>query len=283
MARSLRLEFPGAIYHVTSRGNAQQAVFADDEDRERFLAILGETVTHFGWLCHAYCLMDNHYHLIIETPDGNLSPGMRQLNGVYTQRFNRRHGRVGHLFQGRFKSILVDRDSYLLELCRYVVLNPIRAKMVKKLDGYPWSSYPATIGNAPVPNWLATDWVLSQFGRNRAAARQKYVAFVAEGKMLPSPWQALKGQVLLGSEGFVERMGTLLGSKSDLKEIPRSQRFAHRPSLADMFPTSTQGNKPARDVAIRRAYLEFGYTLASIAKQAGVHYSTVSKVIKGVR
>lgn len=132
MARPLRLEFPGAIYHVTSRGNARNAIFLDDEDRVLFLACLGAVVTRFGWWCHAYCLMDNHYHLLIETPEGDLSRGMRQLNGVYTQRFNRRHGRAGHVFQGRFKAIVVDRDSYLLELCRYVVLNPIRAGMVSQ-------------------------------------------------------------------------------------------------------------------------------------------------------
>lgn len=161
MARPLRLEFPGAIYHVTARGNAQNDTFLDDEDRQLFLACLGEIVTRLNWLCHAYCLMDNHYHLLIETPEGNLSRGMRQLNGVYTQRFNRRHKRVGHLFQGRFKAIVVERDSYLLELCRYVVLNPVRARMVKHIEHYPWSSYPATMGLVPKAAWLSTDWLLS--------------------------------------------------------------------------------------------------------------------------
>ena len=136
MARPLRLEFPGAVYHVTSRGNARAAIFLDDEDRPIFLGVLGAVVARFGWLCHAYCLMDNHYHLLLETPDPNLSRGMRQLNGVYTQRFNRRHGRVGHVLQGRFKAILVDRDGYLLELARYLVLNPVRAGRVKDPGRY---------------------------------------------------------------------------------------------------------------------------------------------------
>ena len=160
MARPLRLEFPGAIYHVTARGNARNAIFLDDEGRALFLGCLGEVVARLGWRCHAYCLMDNHYHLLIETPEGNLSRGMRQLNGVYTQCFNRRHGRVGHVFQGRFKAIVVDRDSYLLELCRYVALNPIRAAMVAQIEHYAWSSYPATMGLAECPAWLETDWVL---------------------------------------------------------------------------------------------------------------------------
>ena len=125
MARPLRIEFPGAVYHVTSRGNERKAIFRDDQDRKRFLEALADVTLRYNWLCHAYCLIGNHYPLLIDTTDGNLSIGMRQLNGVYTQRFNKRHGRVGHLFQGRFKAVLVQKDSHLLEACRYVVLNPV--------------------------------------------------------------------------------------------------------------------------------------------------------------
>ena len=128
MARPLRLEFPGAVYHVSSRGNARQRIFFGDADRELFLDTLTQGIARYRWLCHAYCLMENHYHLLIETPRANLSLGMRQLNGIYTQTFNRRHHRVGHLFQGRFRAILVEKESYLLELCRYIVLNPVRVK-----------------------------------------------------------------------------------------------------------------------------------------------------------
>jgi REP element-mobilizing transposase RayT len=126
MARPLRLQFPGAVYHLTSRGNARQKVFLTDADRELFLNTLTRVVRRYDWVCHAYCLMANHYHLLVETPKANLSIGMRQLNGIYTQSFNRRHNRTGHLFQGRFKAILVERKSHLLELCRYIVLNPAR-------------------------------------------------------------------------------------------------------------------------------------------------------------
>src|SRR5207247_381934 len=146
MARPLRLSYPGALYHVTARGNARQAIYTDDADRQMFLLVLEDVETRYHWLCHAYCLMDNHYHLLLETPQGNLSAGMRQVNGVYTQRFNRRHGRVGHIFQGRFKAILVERESYLLELCRYLVLNPVRAGIVRQPERYRWSSYRATAG-----------------------------------------------------------------------------------------------------------------------------------------
>ena len=131
MARPLRIEYPGALYHVTSRGDRQEAIFDDDQDRTAFLNVLSEVVSRFRWHCHAFCLMGNHYHLMIETPEANLTKGMRHLNGVFTQWSNRRHKRSGHLFQGRYKAILVDRDSYFLELARYIVLNPVRAAMIK--------------------------------------------------------------------------------------------------------------------------------------------------------
>lgn len=283
MARPLRLEYPHAIYHVTARGNARAAICLDDEDRALYFSVLSDCIRRFGWVCHAYCLMDNHYHLMIETPDANLSAGMRQLNGVYTQRFNWRHGRVGHVFQGRFKAILVERDSYLLELCRYVVLNPVRANMVKDVAQYPWSSYPAMTGAAPVPHWLHADWLLSQFGKSRVVTRRKYAQFVSEGVKQGSPWGNLKGQVLLGSEGFVENLRSHIQEKDDLTEVPRAQRLAHRPDLAAMLTEGVKTNKVRRDKAIRKAYLEYHYSMAAIAREAGIHYSTVSKVIKGER
>lgn len=282
MSRPLRLEYPGALYHITARGNAQAAIFQSDADREVFLSTLGEAVERFGWLCHAYCLMDNHYHLLIETPEGNLSQGMRQLNGVYTQRFNREHHRVGHLLQGRYKAILIERESYLLELCRYVVLNPLRANMVKKIDKYPWSSYPATMGLTSRPNWLSTDWLLGQFGKQRAKARQRYGEFVAQGAGKSSPWSEVIGQVLLGKETFAEKMQPILKGKEKLKEIPRSQRLLHRPSLNKLFTMAVRSDKVARDEAIHQAH-RYAYSMAAIAQHAGIHYSTVSKVIKGER
>ncbi|MDH5536850.1 MAG: transposase, partial [Betaproteobacteria bacterium] len=154
MARPLRLEFAGAMYHVTARGNERQRIYLDDEDRRIYRDLLGKEVEQQGWVCYAYCLMDNHYHLLIETPEPNLVTGMRRLNGVYTQAFNRRHRRVGHLFQGRYKAIVVDKDAYLRELCRYIVLNPVRAKAVKTAQRWPWSSYRATSGEEPPPSWL---------------------------------------------------------------------------------------------------------------------------------
>ncbi|MGH7794976.1 MAG: REP-associated tyrosine transposase, partial [Candidatus Binatia bacterium] len=168
MARPLRIEYSGALYHVTSRGDRQEPIFDDDQDRRAFLNVLGEVVSRYRWRCHAYCLMGNHYHLMIETPEGNLAKGMRQLNGVFTQWSNRRHKRSGHLFQGRYKAILVDRDSYFLELGRYIVLNPVRAAMVRHPRRWAWSSYGATIGTSPAPLWFTTDNLLAEFGNRRA-------------------------------------------------------------------------------------------------------------------
>ena len=175
MSRPLRLELSGGLYHVTSRGNRREDIFVDDVDREAWLETLAQCCERYNWAIHAWCQMTNHYHLIVETAEGNLSAGMRQLNGVYTQKLNRRHARVGHVFQGRFKGILVERDSYLLELARYVVLNPVRAGMVKNVRQWTWSSYPAMVGTAPRPGWLHTDWVLGQFGAQRARQIERYV------------------------------------------------------------------------------------------------------------
>ena len=161
MARPLRIEFPGAFYHITARGNAQQEIFLDDIDRKLFLKLFVSEISQQGWKCFSYCLMNNHYHLVIETPTGNLVRGMKRLNGVYTQKFNWRHNRVGHLFQGRYKSIVVDRESYLLELSRYVVLNPVRAKFAKKAEDWLWSSYRATAGLAEAPDWIEVEELLN--------------------------------------------------------------------------------------------------------------------------
>jgi putative transposase len=279
MARPLRLEYPGALYHVTARGNAREPIFLDLQDSQEYLSVLTLVVERFNWLCHAYCLMTNHYHLMIETPDGNLSAGMRQLNGVYTQRFNRRHGRVGHIFQGRFKAILVDRESYLLELCRYVVLNPVRAGMVKKASAYALSSFRPTVGLDPVPPFLTVDWVLSQFAKTKASAKRRYGEFVEAGIGLPSPWEELKGQTLLGSEGFVEKLKPYLSGRRTLREVPRKQRLVDRPSLKSLFADADQGSKARRNQLIRRAHLQCGYTLSAIAAHLDIHYTTVSKVV----
>ena len=274
MARPLRLELKGALYHVTSRGDGREDIFLSDQDRLAWLETLAHVCERFNWICHAYCQMTNHYHVVVETPDANLSKGMRQLNGVYTQRFNRSHQRVGHVFQGRFKAILVEKDGYLLELARYVVLNPLRAKMVRRIEEWPWSSYLATCGQMSKPDWLQTDFILSQFGMQRARAIAKYIGFVHEGKRLPSVWGQLQAQVYLGSEQFIQKMQTEVDKKPTLTEIPRAQRRALARALSDY----AKAHK--RDDAIALAYLSGQHTMAKIAEHFGVHYTTVSRLVK---
>lgn len=274
MARPLRIEFAGALYHITSRGDRREAVFEDDEDREAFLGVLAEVVDRFNWICHAFCLMTDHYHLIIETVDGSLSRGMRQLNGVYTQASNRRHNRFGHLFQGRYKGILVDKDAYLLELSRYVVLNPVRAGMVAVPEQWPWSSYGAMIGEAPVPKWLAVNGLLRRFGSRRADAREHYRRFVREG-IGQTVWDGLRQQIYLGDQAFVERMQAKVKVRGDVLTVPQAQRRPPAPALADI-----SANHPDRNTAILVAYRTGAYSYREIAEHFGIHLATVGRVVR---
>jgi len=278
MARPLRIELPDALYHVTARGNAGREIFLENGDKWLLLSILADLVKRYNWICHGYCLMDNHYHLLIETPDGNLSAGMRQLNGIYTQKFNRKHGKTGHVFQGRFKSIMVDKDSYLLELCRYIVLNPVRAGMAQHPKDYPWSSYCATAGLEKKLGFLSTDWILAQFGNDRKQVQQEYRRFVLAGLSAESPWKKLTGQCLLGKEPFLEKLLPFLQKKTGCTEIPRIQRFALRPPLEQLFPSGQ--SKPHRNKAIATAHMDHGYSQQSIAAHLGLHYATVSRIIQ---
>lgn len=277
MSRPLRLEYSGALYHITSRGDRRENIYEDGEDRVGFLTILSQVIDRYDWLCHGYCLMDNHYHLIIETPHPNLSKGMRQLNGVYTQTFNRSHTRVGHVFQGRYKAILVDKDSYFLELARYVELNPVRAKLVKQAGQWLWSSYRARVGAIDCPSWLTTDVVLSQFGKQKATKRKRYAEFVKAGIKQPSLWHQLNQQIYLGDKKFIRRqLGKLKRQKTvNPKEIPRQQRRLRGKSLSQIRK-QVQDDKQAMVLAYRTGE----YSQCQIADYFGVHYSTVSRTIK---
>lgn len=289
MARQLRLDYSGALHHVTARGNAQQPIFLDDADRHRFLTLLGEEILQQHWRCYAFCLMGNHYHLLLETPEPNLSCGMRRLNGRYTQYFNRRHHRVGHVLQGRFKSILVERESYLLELCRYVVLNPVRAGLVSTPHEWVWSSYGATTGAHPAPSWLAIDPVLSLFDKNRERAVLVYRQFVVDGIGGTSPWLQLTGQIFLGSPAFRERVATMVDQQS-LANVPRAQTTPTRLNAVEILervatvyglsPTTVTARRhqEAYHIAVwllRRAGNE---PLNTVAIRFGVSPSRVSKI-----
>lgn len=215
--------------------------------------------------------MNNHYHLLLETPQANLSRGMRQLNGRYTQTFNRRHRRVGHLLQGRFTAILVEKEAHLLEICRYVVLNPVRAKMVTHPRLWAWSSYRGTAGERTGPSWLSTEWILAQFGSRQREAQLRYRQFVAEGREGPRPWEQLQGPIYLGSEDFIAQQQP----NRMIREIPRRQTHAKRPPLREVF--QRRGDE-ARLIYV--AYRQYGYRLHEIAAHLGVHYATVSRRLK---
>lgn len=280
MARPIRIEFPGAVYHVTSRGNAREPIFIDDSDREDFLSILASVVRRYNWLCHAYCLMNNHYHLVIETVEGNLSRGMRQLNGVYTQKFNWKHTRTGHIFQGRFKAILVEKESYLLEVSRYVVLNPVRAKMVERPEAWRWSNYTATAQMTSAPEFLTVDWILGCFADEGKEAAECYREFVSNADSGSSPLDKVKGQLFLGGEDFEKRLIEPLTETMDIKEVPREQRYASRPSLNELLTPVTSTDKVSRDWMIYNAHAEYGYSLKEIGDYLDIHYATVSKMVK---
>lgn len=294
MSRPLRVEFEGAVYHVTARGNSGLHVYEDDLDRNRFLDFLAQELKQQLWLCHAYCLMGTHWHLLLETPEPNLSCGMARLNSCYSQWFNHRHGRHGHLLQGRYHAILVDKESYLLELCRYVVLNPVRAHMVQRVDQWPWSSYLTTVGRRVGPHWLTTEWVLSHFGSSTKPAQAAYERFVAEGLNRTSPWQNLTGQLFLGSEDFLRRTQARIearrrGSSPFSPPVPRP----HRPTTTEIIDRVTKTFGLAQGEVFNRkrhkeAFLLLVYllrrvrnmSLKQVAQMAGISPARVSQIAK---
>jgi putative transposase len=275
MARPLRIEFEHACYHVTSRGNQQAPIFLADQDFELFLEILAQTVQRMNWRINSYVLMNNHYHLVVTTPEANLSRGMRDLNGQYTQAFNRRRSRSGHVFQGRYKAIIVDKDRYLAELARYLTLNPVRAHMVTAPDEWRWSSFHAMVGEIVAPSWLDTSSILGLFSTNELLAQTAFRRFVWEGINSATIWQHLQRQQFLGDQTFVERMASQLELPSQ-REVPKQARLV-RP-LAWYVE-----NTASRNEAMVQAHASGGYTFAQLGDFFGLHYATVSRIVKKER
>ena len=274
MARPLRIEFSGALYHVMARGNAREAIYLDDGDRQSFLDSLVRACERFDWALWAYCLMDNHYHLLVETRRPTLSRGMREVNGVYTQGFNRRHRRVGHVLQGRFRAILVDRDRYLLEVSRYIVRNPVQAGMCDSAADWPWSSYPAVMGKAAALPPLQVDATLDLFGTQTGPARRAYARFVSEGSGEFEPEDSASGQIFLGDDAFIAHATRKAAAPS--REVPKGQRAWT--SLAQIERASKD-----RDAAIQAAYASGAFTLAKIGAHFGLHYASVSRIARRER
>ncbi len=289
MARPRRILYENALYHVTSRGNERARIFKNDKDREAFLRILQEGLEEHRVLCHAWVLMDNHYHLVVETPEKNLPVFMAHLNGVYTLNYNKRNHRVGHLFQGRYKAIHVDKDAYLKVLSRYVVLNPVRAEMVDRPEKYKWSNYRATAGFEESPSWLETDWILSQFGKGTKVARQAYRRYVLQDlDQEDSPWADLNHKLYLGRKEFLLKMESLVHRERG-REVPKYQCLLVRPTMEDVLrkvarhygiqleemKIRRRGRNAARDAAIYLLKKEYEYTLKEIGKWFGIGPSAV--------
>lgn len=281
MARPLRIEYPGAFYHVTVRGNARADICREDEDRSVWVEVLAFVVGRFGWKCHAYCLMSNHYHLLVETPEPNLSRGMRQLNGIFTQRYNRRHRQVGHLFQGRYKAILVEKESHGLELVRYIAMNPVKAGMVEHPKDYRWSSYAATAGYRKAAGWLETRWTLEQFHQDPATARKRLRAYVRGRERDDGLTEKVVGQLYLGGKEFAEELRDKVGKGGVDPESQRRQRRAMGMPLEEILG-AVDGNREERDERIYSAHVEHGYTLAEIGRAMGMHYASISRIVKRV-
>lgn len=288
MARPLRINYPGAFYHVTSRGNERKAVFKSKRDREKFLEYLETATLKYNAVVHVYCLMDNHYHIFLETPSGNLPQIMRHINGAYTAYFNAKRSRSGHLFQGRYKAILVDADEYAKELSRYIHLNPVRADMVERPEEYTWSSLRDYIGARKPPEWLHRDFILGYFGNNFSVAEKGYKKFIRsrEGKEYESPFKEVFASTILGDAGFIEYVKkSFIESKEIDREIPAAKAFAEKPSMEDIFSGVDQefsNGRLSRDV---KQYLCYRYTderLKTIGTQFGISESAVSHAVRRV-
>ena len=277
MARPLRIEYPGALYHITSRGNSKQEIFLDDKDRSIFLELLSTTVSLHEWLCYSYCLMGNHYHLLVETPKANLSRGMHWLNGAYAQRYNRRHSKVGHFFQGRYHAVIVDKEEYLLEVSRYIVLNPVRAGLVEDPAHYRWSSYLEVLGRRKAAEFLDTAYSLSLFSQPGRSSIEEYEAFVLNG-LGSEIWSKLRGNLILGNERFSKELKDRFDALKDCRDISRKERFAIRPSLSEIIGDSEYGLEE-RNSRIVKAKVEYGYTLKEIAVFLGLHRNSIWRIV----
>lgn len=252
MSRPLRLEFPGAWWHIHSRGVERRDIFLDDADRRAFLNVLAAAVPHFRWRLHAYVLMRNHYHLLVETVETTLSRGMQKIGGDYAETFNKRHDRVGHLFQGRFKAHLIDSETYLLRVAKYIVLNPVRAGLVARAAEWPWSSHRATAGLERNGAWLTTADILDRFdARDLALAMLAYRHFVDDLPDASSPWRELVGQIYLGGEDFVNRVQERIDERRRSDQHPRAQRIVRCPTVDDArrAVVSVTGEAPAKSAS----------------------------------
>jgi len=283
MARPLRIEFAGAFYHITARGNERKDIFKSNRDRSQFLSYLESATERYDAVIHTYCLMTNHYHLLLETPSGNLSQIMRHINGAYTTYFNTKRKRFGHLFQGRYKGILVEADEYAKELSRYIHLNPIRAGIARSPGEYRWSSYRSYIGKEKPADWLARARVLGYFGKKDLEAQRGYRDFVEEAlkRDYPDPLREVIGAAILGSVGFVERIrDTYLKNRKSGRDIPSLRALTTGPSMEEIERGVDRvfGTDPvlARKIKLHLCHTYTAHPLKEIGERFGIKESGVS-------
>ncbi len=300
MARPLRIEYAGALYHVISRGNEQRPIVTDETDRRKRLDWLRRSVETYGWRLHAFALMTNHEHLFVETPEPNLSAGMQYLNGSYTGYFNRRFGRSGHLFQGRFRAHLIDEQGYFQVVSRYIHLNPVRAGIVSRPQQYPWSSYAGYVRAAETLDWVTYERVLRDFGPGSlAVCRRRYVRYVEAGVEEPasSPLADAVEGLIVGSEDFVKRIRGLLSQRAADPAVPALERLRVRPPMeriaalvlrrlgsgSEQWTSGRRSDSGSRAVAAYLGRRRYGYRCTEIAAALGfVSISSVSRAVQHV-
>jgi putative transposase len=298
MARPLRIEYPNAWYHVMNRGRRGESIFSDKKDFEIFLGVLQESSELFRCRIVAFCLMSNHYHLLLQTPLGNLSRVMRHVNGVYTQRYNRRQKVDGQLFRGRYKSVLVEEDSHLVELLRYIHLNPVRAHICKSVDDYPWSSHHVYVSTGKKSEWLYTDFLLRMFSKTPGKAITEYKKFVQceESEEIKNLFNTNNLPSILGSRNFVEWVKEKYYQRKKHDEVPQSKDLAptiieikkvvgrcYQIDIKELEEITRGQEKEPRNVAIYLSRKHSGLSLAAIGKEFGcIKYSTVSNIVRRI-
>jgi len=279
MARRPRLLFNGASYHVMARGNRKGKVFRNDSDRLNFLERMSQASERYDVRWQAWTIMDTHYHLLATTPRGNLSAAMRFVNGVFTQDWNRRRRATGHIFEGRFTSVLIETGDYMRNVYRYVALNPVKAGYVTAPAAWPWGSHPAIAGLAPVPALLDLEGLSASFGgATLAEARQNYRDFIASSLETDD----LGSDLVIGGQEFRSNVRELIGATMSQIHVPRSYRALARPPLGDLF-AGGDSDKERRDRLILRAHVVHGYTQAEIARSLALHPDTVSSIVRTLK
>ncbi len=277
MARPIRIQYPGAFYHIMTRGNERSNIFKGIEDYQNFLLVFFDVIKRYNWICYAYCLMPNHYHLLIKTNEANLSLGMRQLNGIYTQNFNIRYKRIGHLFHGRFKSILVEEENYKNELIRYIALNPIKSKLVDNIEDWRWNSCLEILGKTQKTGCINTKEILSYFDENEDKAKKIFIDYLKNKVENEEKINDLKGGIILGSNKFIEKIKDYFKKQEKETEIPAKERLISRPSLEEIFHKNIT-DKKERNKLIYKACMDYSYSLSEVGDFINLHYASVSRI-----